>query len=218
MSAAARGELAPRKRLTADVRREQIIEAARRVFIRSGLAGARTRELAAEAGINEALLYRHFSSKQELYEAAVAAPLEAAVAALVELSGEPPPQFDASGEEMHERTVTFFRELLGVMEEVSPLMGVMLFGDSATATSYYRERIDPSLDRVRDVVVANLSSWNHRDFDPRFVVDIGFGAAWFAAMSAQLTDRPLDRDALAEQITSMLLYGLMELSADASSA
>ena len=79
-----------RTRLTADARREQIIEAAREVFARSGRAGARTRDLAEAAGINEALLYRHFDSKEDLYEAAVAAPLEQAVATLVERSGEPP--------------------------------------------------------------------------------------------------------------------------------
>lgn len=199
----------PRKRLTADVRREQIIEAARRVFVRSGLAGARTRELAAEAGINEALLYRHFGSKQELYEAAVAAPLEAAVAAVVELSGEPPMQFDATGEEMYERTATFVRELLGVMEEISPLLGVMLFGDADSAQSYYRERIQPALDSVRDVVVANLPAWSHREFDPALVVELAFGMAWFAATSANLAGRPLDRDAVADQITTMFLYGLI---------
>ncbi len=197
-----------RTRLSADARREQIIQAARRVFVRSGLAGARTRDLAAEAGVNEALLYRHFGSKEELYEAAVAAPLEAAVAELVALSGQPPEQFDQTGAEMHERTRRFFHELLGVMEEISPLLGVMLFGDAETAKTYYRQRIDPTLERIRDVVVANYPAWSHREFDPRTVVDMAFGLAWFAAASAQLTGRPLDRDATAEQVTSVFLYGL----------
>lgn len=199
---------APRTRLTADARREQIIEAARRVFVRTGLAGSRTRDLAAEAGINEALLYRHFTSKQELYEAAVAAPLEEAVAAVVELSGEPPEEFDETGREMHQRTKAFFSDFLGVMEEVAPMLGVMMFGDADVAESYFRERIEPSLDKVADVVVANLQAWNHRDFDPRLVVDMAFGMVWFLALSARLSGRELDREAVAEQITSMCLYGI----------
>jgi AcrR family transcriptional regulator len=198
----------PRTRLTADARREQIIEAAREVFARSGLAGARTRDLAAEAGINEALLYRHFSSKEDLFEAAVAAPLDRAVAAVVEISGEPPMEFDQTGEEMHARTSRFISDLLGVLEEISPLLGVMLFGDAESGAEYFRKRIDPSLDAVAKVIVANYPAWRHREFDPRLVVDLCFGMAWFAAVSARLTGRPLDREALAEQITSIFLYGL----------
>lgn len=200
---------APRRpRMSADARREQIVASARRVFVRAGLAGARTRDIAEEAQINEAMLYRHFGSKEELYEAAVAAPLEAAVAAMVELSGEPPEQFDAGFEEMSARTRSFIFELLGVMDEISPLLGVMLFGDADRAASYFRERIEPSLDRIAAVVAANLPMWRHRDFDPRGVTDMAFGMAWFAVVSAQLGGRPLDREQVAEQITSTLVRGL----------
>lgn len=197
-----------RRRLSADARKEQIVAAARRVFVRSGLAGARTKDIAAEAGINEALLYRHFSSKEELFEAAVGGPLEAAVAAVIAFSGEPPPEFDATGEHMHARTKSFVRDLLGAMDEISPLLGIMLFGDSGTASRYFRERIAPSLDSVSDVVVANLAAWQHRDFDPALVVESVFGMVWFHALTDRLTGRTSDPDAVAEQITSMLLYGL----------
>ncbi|HUJ10263.1 MAG TPA: TetR/AcrR family transcriptional regulator [Verrucomicrobiae bacterium] len=49
--------------------RSTILAAAERVFARSGLAGARTDAIAAEAGVNKALLYYYFKSKQDLYEA-----------------------------------------------------------------------------------------------------------------------------------------------------
>ena len=51
--------------------RAAILAAAERVFARSGLAGARTDAIAAEAGVNKALLYYYFDSKEELYEAVV---------------------------------------------------------------------------------------------------------------------------------------------------
>jgi len=41
------------------------------VFSKKGFKGTTTRELAAAAGISEALLYRHFSSKDVLYEEAL---------------------------------------------------------------------------------------------------------------------------------------------------
>ncbi|MGE5927342.1 MAG: TetR family transcriptional regulator [Gemmatimonadota bacterium] len=47
----------------------RILEAARRVFIRRGTAGARMREIAEEAGVNQALLHYYFRSKGFLAEA-----------------------------------------------------------------------------------------------------------------------------------------------------
>jgi AcrR family transcriptional regulator len=58
-------------RLPAAERRSAIIEAALRVFSEGSYAGATTAEIAREAGVSEPLLYRHFSSKRELYFACV---------------------------------------------------------------------------------------------------------------------------------------------------
>jgi TetR/AcrR family transcriptional regulator len=49
--------------------REAILIAAERIFAEAGLAGARTGAIAAAAGVNKALLYYYFSSKNDLYEA-----------------------------------------------------------------------------------------------------------------------------------------------------
>jgi TetR/AcrR family transcriptional regulator len=55
----------------ADNARARILEAAIRQFSQSGLAGARTEQIAEEAGVNKALLYYYFRSKDELYQAAL---------------------------------------------------------------------------------------------------------------------------------------------------
>ena len=54
-------------RLDSDDRRKAIVNAAVPLFARDGFAGTTTRELAAAAGVSEALLFRHFPSKQSLY-------------------------------------------------------------------------------------------------------------------------------------------------------
>jgi AcrR family transcriptional regulator len=54
-------------RLDGDERRKRIVRAAVPLFARKGFAGTTTRELAEAAGISEALLFRHFPSKQSLY-------------------------------------------------------------------------------------------------------------------------------------------------------
>jgi AcrR family transcriptional regulator len=58
--------------MKAPERRRQIVEKAAKVFAAHGLEGARTREIAQACGINEALLYKHFPSKKELFLEAMA--------------------------------------------------------------------------------------------------------------------------------------------------
>jgi AcrR family transcriptional regulator len=54
-------------RLPAAERRRAIVEAALRVFSTGSYAGATTAGIAREAGVSEPILYRHFSSKRDLY-------------------------------------------------------------------------------------------------------------------------------------------------------
>ena len=54
-------------RLDSDERRKAIVKSAVPLFARKGFAGTTTRELAEAAGISEALLFKHFPSKQSLY-------------------------------------------------------------------------------------------------------------------------------------------------------
>jgi AcrR family transcriptional regulator len=56
-------------RLSAEERRQAIVDAVRGVFADKGFDGTTTRELAKTAGVSEALLYKHFPSKESLYAA-----------------------------------------------------------------------------------------------------------------------------------------------------
>ncbi len=55
--------------MTIEPSTEQIIkEAAKKIFVRKGYAGARMQEIAEEAGINKALLHYYYRSKDKLFE------------------------------------------------------------------------------------------------------------------------------------------------------
>jgi AcrR family transcriptional regulator len=56
-------------KLSGQQRREAIIKAVRSVFVEKGFHGTTTRELADAAGVSEALLFKHFPSKEALYSA-----------------------------------------------------------------------------------------------------------------------------------------------------
>ena len=51
-----------------------LLDSARRLFAAKGYAGASTREIATDAGVNEALIFRHFGNKVGLFRAAVVDP------------------------------------------------------------------------------------------------------------------------------------------------
>jgi AcrR family transcriptional regulator len=59
----------PKLRLNATDRRTQILAAAMDVFSELGFHGARTRDLAERAGVSEALIFRHFPTKEDVIRA-----------------------------------------------------------------------------------------------------------------------------------------------------
>ncbi len=60
-------------RLPAQERRRQIIDTAVQLFSRKGFSGTTTREVAKAAGVSEATLFKHFSTKEDLYVAIIEA-------------------------------------------------------------------------------------------------------------------------------------------------
>jgi AcrR family transcriptional regulator len=57
----------PRKRLSGEERRAAILNSALAVFARRGYHASSIDDIAREGGVSKALIYEHFSSKQQLY-------------------------------------------------------------------------------------------------------------------------------------------------------
>jgi AcrR family transcriptional regulator len=64
--------------------RSLLLDAARSLFAAKGYAGAATRDIAHEAGVSEALLFRHFGTKAQLFERAVIDPINEFISEYVE--------------------------------------------------------------------------------------------------------------------------------------
>ena len=56
-----------KSRMHADDRHRQLLRVAIDVFARNGFSGTKTRDIAAAAGVSEAILFRHFATKEDLY-------------------------------------------------------------------------------------------------------------------------------------------------------
>ncbi|MFY0760482.1 TetR/AcrR family transcriptional regulator [Metabacillus dongyingensis] len=75
-----------------DERKEQIIEAALKVFARRGIIGTKMSMIASEAGISAGLLYRYFKSKDELFTTLVQQAIDESIAgikSIYQLPGSP---------------------------------------------------------------------------------------------------------------------------------
>jgi AcrR family transcriptional regulator len=81
----------PRNRNREDDTERRILDAARAVFVRRGTAGARMQEIAAEAGVNQALLHYYFRSKDRLAATVFKEVAAQLVPAVVQLLGSDAP-------------------------------------------------------------------------------------------------------------------------------
>ncbi len=55
--------------MAGDERREQLCQVAMRLFSEKGFSGTTTKEIASAAGVSEAMVFKHFANKDELYAA-----------------------------------------------------------------------------------------------------------------------------------------------------
>lgn len=62
---------------TTNTTEQQIIDAARKIFMQRGLSGARMQDIADEAGINKAMLHYYYRNKEKLFEIVFAEAVQA---------------------------------------------------------------------------------------------------------------------------------------------
>src|ERR1043165_981590 len=59
----------PNTRMAGEERREQLLRVAMTLFSNHGFRGTTTKEIAHAAGVSEAMVFRHFATKEDLYAA-----------------------------------------------------------------------------------------------------------------------------------------------------
>jgi AcrR family transcriptional regulator len=143
------GAPARRRRLPAEVRRTSILAAARRAFTETGdMNGTTIKVIAERSGISEGVIYRHFESKDQIFVEAVVEPLKQAVDDLVAASATVDRDEPLTPERQLSTMTGLYRQLTSTLEEVLPLLGLVLFGDPAVARTFYRENFAAAMDRL----------------------------------------------------------------------
>jgi AcrR family transcriptional regulator len=199
-------EAEPRKRprrayLPAAERRKSIIAAAQKVFGRTNLKGARTRDIARAAEVNQATLFEHFESKEALFHAAVVQPLIDAMRGMhervevYETAGSP--------EELGKLAESSTQRNLEEVINIFPLLTAALFSEPELGRKLYREQVAPLLRQRGDVLRTVVKD----GIDPRFVSLTSFGMLFALAMDRYFGGSKQDLSELAAQFNRLSTTG-----------
>jgi AcrR family transcriptional regulator len=197
-----------RKRLSAAERRGGILEAARAEFAAAGDVGATTtKKIAHRAGVSEAIIYRYFDSKEDLYLEAVVEPLREIVektAAAVEEWPE-----SVTEDRRTARARSFYAETIDSMADSLPLLGLVLFGEPATAKKFYERCWRPSLDRLSKAWRTYYEENGVEDYpDTDVAARMTFGACLMYALDSRYAKKRVDVGKVAQQLARASFDGM----------
>jgi AcrR family transcriptional regulator len=195
-----------RKRLSAEERRAQILKAAQTVFVRFGLGGSRTRELAREAGVNEATLFTHFKTKEELFDAAIVEPLERLAESETEIARSYREATDV--DEQRRLNIEAHRRLLDTLREIYPLLMTALFSDPARGRRFYEDHLYPWFRTLAPTMRDSLGGRQRKDLDPQVLSMIGVGAYLALVMDHQFRGEPMDFDKMVATVATLFDSGI----------
>jgi AcrR family transcriptional regulator len=203
-----KGGEAPRaRRLTAEARKKSILQAARRAFTETGdMNGTTIRHIAERGGISEGVIYRHFESKDQLFFEAVVEPLSDAVDQLVAASEAVDRDEPLTPERQLQTLNGLYRQLITTLEEILPLLGLVLFGDPKVARRFYKDHFAVAMDRLANAWQAVEDRYGVHEASPEISARAVMGIALVLALESHHNNR-FDRDKAVASATEGTLHG-----------
>lgn len=165
--------------------RGRILEAALKEFAANGLAGARTETIAAAAGVNKALLYYYFESKEKLY----AATLEMIAERIRDRSMAVLERGTSPGERVLRAALDHFDRILTQREFHSLMQQEMIRlhkGEDAQISILAKRIFAPLHERFRALMGEGMESGEMIDADTRQVMLAAIGGNVFYFLSAPM--------------------------------
>jgi TetR/AcrR family transcriptional regulator len=196
-------------RLAATDRRRQLLEASLDLFAVKGFEGTTTKEIAAAAGVTEAIIFRHFPNKQALYSAVLDYKHESGEIAAVVARWQT--FMDANDD------IGLFRSIIHrVIESYRSdarinriLLYAALEGHEA-GLEQHRQRSLPLYERLCQYIARRQSEGAIRPGDPGAVmIAVVGGAAYFAQMTGLFGFHTDCNDSqIGEEFLDILLNGI----------
>jgi AcrR family transcriptional regulator len=191
-------------RMSSAERRAQLLAAARELFLAGGYRSTTTLAVAQHAGVSEALVIKHFGTKQNLYRQAVADPVLSMLDADLQGNIDEQDQLVAGTLDEHYESVQEFGEHWALLlAEQGPALGALIkdlhdFPDIAgSLIKLFTDRINAIADSLADV--ANRD--DYIGYDVRAATYAAIGAYGMAALTGE------DPGDYIRKVTHMFFFG-----------
>lgn len=205
----------PAGRMSGDERRSQILRVAIKLFSRHGFSGTTTKKIAQEAGVSEAIIFRHFATKNELYHA---------ILDHKACEGKESNPFEIVREAIIEKDdhQIFYRLLLNALEnhERDPEFMRLLFHSALEGHELSEMFIDQNILPIYEFLSAYLIERQEEgavrdDIKPRVIVRAFIGMMIHHALNNSLWDQKrrvlnITNEEAAQAFTEIILRGILK--------
>ena len=147
-------------RVPAEGRRLQILDVATELFARQGFNGTTTRQIAQRAAVNEAIIFRHFPTKEDLYWAVIENQI-----ALMPGRAKLDARLSADGD-VHAVLVGIAEDLLNRDTTLTRLLLFTALEKHELSDRFYRTHVAGYFEQLADFIRRNIESRRFRNVDP----------------------------------------------------
>jgi AcrR family transcriptional regulator len=188
--------------------RELLLAAARSTFAARGYARSSTREIADAAGVSEALLFRHFGTKANLFELAILDPFQGFMDAYVDgrpadITDEPPPPEVPSRD--------YVEPLYDLLSQNRELVMALLAARAYEVDLEAKPELSDALDRLQALVEVELARRGLNSVDVPVTIRVTFAmVVALAVFDAWLfpPERRPSRERIVDEMVQFMVHGL----------
>ena len=198
-------------RCSAEDRRQQILDTATDLFARQGFGSTTTRQIAQEAHVNEALIFRHFASKEDLYWAVLehqcVAGGDGRRIMTEELARSGSPQESFAG---------IARSFLQLRQQDSNLGRLLLFSaleHHQLSQRFFRTHIAELYEKLAQHILEQIGAGKFREVDPMLAARGFWGMVVYHFLVQELLGgkqyQDIDTDEASRAIADIWLNGML---------
>ena len=203
-------------RMAAPARREQILEMAVCLFSQHGFKGATTKKIAEAAGISEAMLFKHFATKQDLYGAILDA--KACNEGLTRFPWESNENVKNAIEAKDDKAFFYHMALNALVKQQADegflrLMFYAALEEHELAERFFSEFVTKLYEFIGSYIAERQKAGAMREVNPRIVVRAFLGMIIHHSLNNILWDKKrlilnISNEEAAENFADIVLYGV----------
>lgn len=201
--------------MAAEDRRQQIVTVAIKLFSQKGFRGTTTKEIALAAGVNEAIIFRHFATKSELYSAIIDQKACAREIPAMEAEIEKYMQL-RNDQKIFERIALHILDTHENDEAFLRLLFYSALEGHELADLFFRNQVSERYRMVATYIKNRISEGAFRKVDPMIAVRSFFGTILHHAITNRFFNQSLGDQKLnisncqaAERFTEFFLAGII---------